>query len=54
MKVDPIIGLKENVIIRKLITAGTGMNIYKNTKINTEIENTIEDAANTPETNMVG
>ena len=53
-KVDPLIGLKENVIIGKLIPAGTGMNIYKNTKINTEIENTIEDAANTPETNMVG
>ena len=53
-KVDPLIGLKENVIIGKLIPAGTGMGIYKNTKINTEIENTIEDAAKTPETNMVG
>ena len=30
------------------------MSIYKNIKINTEIENTIEDAAKTPETNMVG
>ena len=37
-KVDPLIGLKENVIIGKLIPAGTGMNIYKNIKINTEIE----------------
>ena len=53
-KVDPLIGLKENVIIGKLIPAGTGMSIYKNIKINTEIENTIEDAAKTPETNMVG
>ena len=53
-KVDPLIGLKENVIIGKLIPAGTGMGIYKNTKINTEIENTIEDAAKTPETNIVG
>ena len=53
-KVDPLIGLKENVIIGKLIPAGTGMNMYKSTKINTEIENTIEDAAKTPETNMVG
>ena len=53
-KVDPLIGLKENVIIGKLIPAGTGMNIYKNTKINTEIENTIEDAAQTQETNLVG
>ena len=53
-KVDPLIGLKENVIIGKLIPAGTGMNIYKNTKINTEIENTIEDAAKTAESNIVG
>ncbi len=53
-KIDPLIGLKENVIIGKLIPAGTGMSIYKNTKINTEIENTIEDAAKTIETNMVG
>ncbi len=37
-KVDPLIGLKENVIIGKLIPAGTGMNMYKNIKINTEIE----------------
>ena len=37
-KVDPLIGLKENVIIGKLIPAGTGMNMYKNIKINTEVE----------------
>ena len=30
------------------------MNMYKNTKINTEIENTIEDAAKTAESNIVG
>ena len=35
-KIDPLIGLKENVIIGKLIPAGTGMNIYKNIRINTE------------------
>ena len=29
-KVDPLIGLKENVIIGKLIPAGTGMKMYKN------------------------
>ena len=29
-KVDPLIGLKENVIIGKLIPAGTGMNLYRN------------------------
>ncbi len=37
-KVDPLIGLKENVIIGKLIPAGTGMNKYKSIKINTEQE----------------
>ena len=35
-RVDELIGLKENVIIGKLIPAGTGLPIYKNTKINTE------------------
>ena len=37
-KVDPLIGLKENVIIGKLIPAGTGMNKYKSIKINTELQ----------------
>ncbi len=32
-KVDPLIGLKENVIIGKLIPAGTGMSRYRNIKI---------------------
>ena len=35
-KVDELIGLKENVIIGKLIPAGTGMAKYKNIHINTE------------------
>ena len=35
-KVDELIGLKENVIIGKLIPAGTGMAAYKNIHINTE------------------
>ena len=35
-KVDELIGLKENVIIGKLIPAGTGLPMYKNTHINTE------------------
>ena len=35
-KVDSLIGLKENVIIGKLIPAGTGMPGYRNIKINTE------------------
>ncbi len=32
-KVDPLLGLKENVIIGKLIPAGTGMRRYKNVTI---------------------
>ncbi len=32
-KVDPLIGLKENVIVGHLIPAGTGLKIYRNTKL---------------------
>ena len=32
-KVDPLIGLKENVILGKLIPAGTGMSMYRNVDI---------------------
>jgi DNA-directed RNA polymerase subunit beta' len=32
-KVDPLLGLKENVIIGKLIPAGTGMSCYRNIQI---------------------
>ena len=35
-KVDPLIGLKENVIIGKLIPAGTGMKRYRNIKLSTD------------------
>ena len=42
-KVDPLIGLKENVIIGKLIPAGTGMKRYANVKLDTGIEY-VEDA----------
>ena len=37
-KIDDLIGLKENVIIGKLIPAGTGMKKYQNIHINTEKE----------------
>ena len=37
-KVDDLVGLKENVIIGKLIPAGTGMKRYQNIHINTEKE----------------
>jgi DNA-directed RNA polymerase subunit beta' len=35
-KTDPLVGLKENIIIGKLIPAGTGMRRYKNIQINTD------------------
>ncbi|MBR5746432.1 MAG: DNA-directed RNA polymerase subunit beta', partial [Clostridia bacterium] len=34
-KKDPLLGLKENVIIGKLIPAGTGMGMYRNVEIDT-------------------
>ena len=37
-KTDELIGLKENVIIGKLIPAGTGMKVYQDTVIETERE----------------
>ncbi|WP_296091659.1 DNA-directed RNA polymerase subunit beta' [Dorea sp.] len=37
-KVDPLVGLKENVIIGKHIPAGTGMRKYRDIKLNTEME----------------
>ena len=35
-KIDPLIGLKENVIIGKLIPAGTGMKRYRTVNLNTD------------------
>ena len=37
-KVDRLIGLKENVIIGKLIPAGTGMKRYSNVKLSTDAQ----------------
>ena len=42
-KVDELIGLKENVIIGKLIPAGTGMKRYRNVVIDTGAEEEDED-----------
>ena len=44
-KVDPLVGLKENVIIGKLIPAGTGMKRYRSVKLDTDdnIANAIND-----------
>ncbi len=37
-KVDPLLGLKENVIIGKLIPAGTGMNRYRSVEVDPAVE----------------
>ena len=36
-KIDPLIGLKENVLIGKLIPAGTGMKKYSNVRLDTDL-----------------
>ncbi|WP_163195123.1 DNA-directed RNA polymerase subunit beta' [Clostridium thermarum] len=46
-KIDPLVGLKENVIIGKLIPAGTGMMRYRSVRLNTEVES--QEAINTNE-----
>lgn len=45
-KSDPLVGLKENVIIGKLIPAGTGMVRYKDIIINTEHDGAKPDDIN--------
>ncbi len=44
-KVDSLMGLKENVIIGKLIPAGTGLKKYQDIRINTENVSTVETEA---------
>ena len=41
-KIDPLIGLKENVIIGKLIPAGTGMKRYRNIRIHSDLVDSLE------------
>ena len=51
-KVDPLIGMKENVIIGKLIPAGTGMKRYRNIEIDSKVpvaEAAMEDEVVTDE-----
>jgi DNA-directed RNA polymerase subunit beta' len=43
-KSDPLLGLKENVIIGKLIPAGTGMSRYRSIQVNTTGEAAMSDA----------
>jgi DNA-directed RNA polymerase subunit beta' len=44
-KVDNLIGLKENVIIGKLIPAGTGMDRYRGVHLDTELVQPVEEIA---------
>ena len=37
-KIDSLYGLKENVILGKLIPAGTGMKRYRSVKLDSELE----------------
>ena len=41
---DPLIGLKENVLIGKLIPAGTGMRRYRSTRLTTDAMPVMEAA----------
>jgi DNA-directed RNA polymerase subunit beta' len=43
-KIDPLVGLKENVILGKLIPAGTGMKRYQNIKLNTDYNKVMVEA----------
>ena len=58
-RIDPLIGLKENVILGKLIPAGTGMKRYRNTRLSTdarlrrnEVKEEIEEIAPETDTNV--
>ena len=46
-KVDPLVGLKENVIIGKLIPAGTGMMRYRSVRLNAHEELVEDETTNT-------
>ena len=53
-KADQLLGLKENVIIGKLIPAGTGMQRYQNTRISTETSEALNDLEQEPVAETVG
>ena len=51
-KIDPLIGLKENVLIGKLIPAGTGMKRYRSVRLDSEnqmIPETVEEVLDVEE-----
>jgi DNA-directed RNA polymerase subunit beta' len=49
-RIDPLNGIKENVLIGKLIPAGTGMKIYNRVKLNTDetIAEAVQEAVEAP------
>ena len=49
-KIDPLIGLKENVIIGKLIPAGTGMKRYRSVKLDSDLQQQFDVADEYDET----
>ncbi len=49
-KVDHLIGLKENVIIGKLIPAGTGLQVYRDIEVEKNTPDVVEDEAFVQET----
>jgi DNA-directed RNA polymerase subunit beta' len=51
-KSDPLAGLKENVIIGKLIPAGTGMNRYRDTEISTDYPENKVDESTEPDSEL--
>ena len=52
-RIDPLIGLKENVILGKLIPAGTGMKRYRSTRLSTDARlRRIEESAAAAEEEM--
>ena len=54
-KVDPLIGLKENVIIGKLIPAGTGMKLYRNVMLDTSVADAVakDDIAEADDSDVI-
>lgn len=47
-KIDNLVGLKENVILGKLIPAGTGMKRYRSVKLSTDNQMKVEDLEELP------
>ncbi len=53
-KIDPLVGLKENVIIGKLIPAGTGMQMYRSVEVTDKDGNALSVEGDEPENKYAG